>query len=74
MLEVVLGLVVIALLVERFLSNRSHDAEIARLTNAVVAKTAGELHMLDEMWTPEPPAKRDPKPLPDGFVGQAGLD
>lgn len=74
MLEAILGVVVVALLVERFFSNRAHDVEVARLTNAVVAKSAGELHMLDENWTPEPTPVREPKSLPDGFVGQAGMD
>lgn len=72
----VLAVVIVALLVERYLSARAHATETARLTNAVIAKTAGELHLLDS--TPlAPPAtvhRGEPSPLPDGFAGIAGLD
>ncbi len=77
---IICGLVIVALLVERYFSNRAHTAETARLTNAVIAKTAGELHMLDEFWrTPAPPdpgARQGPpaSSVPDGFTGIAGLD
>ncbi len=75
---IVLGAVIAALLVERAYSNRAHAAETARLTNAVIAKTAGELHLLDEFWRPAPsdPPRRgpNPAPVPDGFEGIAGLD
>lgn len=75
---IILGLVIGALLLERFFSNRSHSAETARLTNAVIAKTAGELHMLDEFWRAPASDSVDrqgsPSVLPDGYTGQAGLD
>ena len=73
MSTVVLGLVIVALLAERFLSNRTHAAEIARLNNAVIAKTPAELRMLNEV-APDAPVRKMPEPSKiDGFVGQVGL-
>lgn len=73
----ILGLVILALLVERFLSERAHAREIGTLTNAVIAKNAGEKRMLDEFWVDQGPKEAPyapPQPvIPDGFEGQAGL-
>ena len=69
----VLGVVIVALLVERFFSARTHAAELARLNNAVIAKTPAELRMLNEV-APDAPARKLPEPSKiDGFVGQVGL-
>lgn len=73
MTETILGLVIVALLVERFWSNRTHMIERARLTNAVIAKTPSEKRMLDEV-APFVPPRRQPEPsMIDGFEGIAGL-
>ncbi len=70
MAEVILGLVIAALLVERYFSNRAQAAERVRLTNALVAKTPGELVALNRDPVTVP---REPRPMPDGFDGQIGL-
>ena len=74
---IVLGLVIAALLVERYLSNRSHAEEVARLTSAVIVKNAGELRMVDEVWSDRPIVAPDwvpPEPVTiDGYEGQAGI-
>lgn len=72
----ILAVIVVALLVERYLSNRAHAEEVARLTSAVIVKNAGELRMVDEVWGPAPPEPRVTVPLPeplDGYEGQAGI-
>lgn len=73
MTEAILAVVIVALLVERYLSNRAHATEIARLNNAIIAKTPAEKRMLDEM-VPGAPPRRQPEPSRiDGFDGQVGL-
>lgn len=75
----ILGVVIVALLIERYLSNRAHAEEVVRLTSAVIAKNAGELRMMDEVWKPKdtfvPDGWTPPEPtgLPDGYEGQAGI-
>lgn len=74
MTEAILAVVIVALLVERFFSNRTHAVEIARLNNAIIARTPAEKRMLDDVLVASRPAKREPEPSKiDGFVGQAGL-
>lgn len=74
---IVLGLVIGALLIERFLSERAHAHEVSTLTNAVIAKNAGEKRMLDEFWAADGPKEAPyspPQPItPEGYEGQAGL-
>ncbi len=70
--EVILGLVIVALLVERYFSNRAQAAERIRLTNALVARTPGDLVALNRD-VPRGTVPREPRPTLDGFEGQAGL-
>lgn len=73
MTEAILAVVIVALLVERFFSNRTHALEIARLNNAVVARTPAEKRMLDEVLVaPRAPKMPEPSRI-DGFEGIAGL-
>ena len=71
MSEAILGLVIVALLVERYLSSRAHAQETSRLITAAIAKTPGEFVMMTQ--AEEPRRLPTPSELPDGFVGQAGL-
>lgn len=73
MTEAILGLVIVALLVERFWSARTHMVEVARLTNAVVAKTPAEKRMLDEVAPYVAPRKQPEPSKIDGFEGIVGL-
>lgn len=73
MSEAILGFVILALLVERYFADRNHQRETQKLVNAVLAKTPGELALLNR--EPERAlvaARPEPSPL-DGFEGQAGL-
>lgn len=72
--EAILGLMILALLVERFLSAHAHDVETQRLVNAVLAKTPGELALMNRSI--DPPVAYLPRPSDpelEGFEGQAGL-
>ena len=71
--EVILGLVIVALLTERYFTSRTHARELSRLTTAVLAKTPGEYVMMAQADEPTPHRDPEPSTIPDGFVGQAGL-
>ena len=71
MTEAILGLVIVALLVERYLSSRAHEAETGRLIAAALAKTPGEYSMM--VQAEEPRRLPVPSELPEGFTGIAGL-
>lgn len=73
MTEIVLALTIVVLLVERFWSNRTHALEVARLNNAIIARTPAEKRMLDEVLV-APAPRRQPEPSKiDGFEGIVGL-
>lgn len=55
MTEILLGVVIVALLVERFMLARAHARERTRLTNAVIAKHGGELIAIDRERPAVPP-------------------
>lgn len=71
--EAILGLVIVALLVERYFADRNHQRETQRLVNAVLAKTPGELALLNREMESVPVSPRPEPSSIDGFEGQAGL-
>lgn len=69
--DAIAGLLVLALAAERMFAEWLHARERRYLTNATIAKTPGELRVLEESSR-----RRQPKPVQeeiDGFEGQVGL-
>lgn len=63
MTEIALVLVVIALLVERFFSQKAHYSQLRRLLNLVESRTPQEFAMLnrvDDLPQREPKPEREP--------------
>lgn len=65
--DVVAVMLVTALAVERVIAEYLHARERRYLVNAAIAKTPGELRMLDK-----PEKRRKVAELPDGYDGQVG--
>lgn len=59
-MEILLGVLVVALLIERFLSERTHAAMTKRLLNMVAASNTAELTALNRV--DDPPEVKTPEP------------